>query len=744
VHIGRGRSVLATATDGLIGEHPDHGLFVHETRMLSRWRYFIDGEQPSPNAFSAVRQNHWAGYFVIAAPGVTPPPRDDGSGQVPDESRNSLELRVTRLIDDGLHEDIDLTNYTTETTTFVFAVELDGDFADQAETRTRQQQGERTVSWDAAARRLTFDYVARNGPATLRRGVELAVERATSAPSYAEGRLTFAVTLAPKERWHACLLLTAIVDGERLLPPPDCYAAQAHAASHEESVRFFLDETTRFETAESPTMSAEVIVTLEQARADLASLRLFDLDHGPRAWTVAAGLPLYVALFGRDTLTTGWQAGLLGPEIMSGTLHTLAALQGKSEDDWRDEQPGKMLHEAHTGPLSMLDYNPRGRSYSSITTSGLYAFIVAELWHWTGDKELVRPFIEPALRALQWLERYGDLDGDGFYEYLGRSPMGPVHQAWKDSPDAIVYEDGAPVEPPIATCEEQAFVYVAKLHLAETLWWLGERDLSRKLHRESAELKKRFNEAFWMEDEGFFALALDAQKRPVRSIASNAGHCIAAAIADAALVERTADRLFAPDLFSGWGIRTLSSDHPRYNPYSYHLGSIWPVEHGTFALGFWRYGLHDRVQQIARAQFEAAALFEYHRLPELFGGQPRDVQHPFPSIYPNANPLQAWSSSSVFALLQAMLGLYPYAPLKMLVLDPHLPEWLPEITLRDLRVGKARVTIRFRRRADSRTGYRIVDQTGTLHVVRQATPWSLTSQPAARLRDALASLLPRH
>jgi glycogen debranching enzyme len=247
-----------------------------------------------------------------------------------------------------------------------------------------------------------------------------------------------------------------------------------------------------------------------------------------------------------------------------------------------------------------------------------------------------------------------------------------------------------------------------------------------------------------MEDEGFYALALDAQKRPVRSITSNTGHCVATAITDGSLAERTVDRLFAPDLFSGWGIRTLSSDHPRYNPYSYHLGSIWPVEHGTFALGLWRYGLHHRVQQLARAQFEAAALFEYHRLPELFGGHPRDDEHPFPGIYPNANPLQAWSSSSVFALLQAMLGLYPYAPLKMLVLDPHLPEWLPEITVRDLRVGKACVTLRFRRRPDGRTTYRILEQKGSLHVVRQATPWSLTSQPAERLRDALSSLLPHH
>jgi glycogen debranching enzyme len=744
VHIGRGRSVLATSNDGLIAGDPDHGLFVHETRLLSRWRYLIDDQQPSPNASSALQQNEWSGYFVMAAPGVTPPPPDDGSGQVPAESRNTLELRITRVLDEGLHEDVDLTSYAMEPATFVFALDVDADFADSAETRHRRVKGECHSRWDARSRRLTFDYTARHHSATLRRSVEMTVDRASTAPRYADGRLSFEINLAPHERWHACLLVTPVIDDDHLRPPADCFGTHANEPAHEEAVRIFLEESTRFETPESVTMTADVFATIEQARTDLASLRLFDLDQGPNAWTVAAGLPLYIALFGRDTLTTGWQAGLLGPEIMAGTLPVLAKLQGTRVDDWRDEQPGKMLHEAHTGPLSMLDHDPRRRSYSSITTSGLYAFIVAELWHWTGDKDLVRPLIEPSLRGLQWLEQYGDIDGDGFYEYQRRSPMGPVHQAWKDSPDAIVYEDGTLVEPPIATCEEQAFVYVAKLHLAETLWFLGEREMSRKLYGQSVELKKRFNDAFWMEDEGFYALALDAQKRPVRSIASNAGHCIAAAIADAALVERTVERLFAPDVFSGWGLRTLSSDHPRYNPYSYHLGSIWPVEHGTFALGFWRYGLHDRVQQIARAQFEAAALFEHHRLPELFGGHPRDDRHPFPGIYPNANPLQAWSSSSVFALLQAMLGLYPYAALKMLVLDPHLPEWLPEITLRDLRVGKARVTIRFRRRADGRTSYRVVEKTGPLHVVRQATPWSLTAQPAARLRDALTSFLPSH
>lgn len=731
--------MLATTPEGLVEGGADDGFFVHETRLLSRWRYRIDGEAPAPNAVSSVRQNHWAGYFVIAAPGVTPPEEDSGSGQVPAASQNTLELQVTRVIDDGLHEDLDLTNYTSERSSFTFTIELDADFADPAETRKRVQQG--TLETRREESRLTFDYRAQHGSLTLHRAVELEVANASTPAVFEEGRIRFDVSLAPKERWHACIHVTPVIEEQRFDAPRDCYAGEA---PHDGLLRSFFEETTRFEGPGSQDMTSDVIATLEQARSDLAALRLFDLDAGEHGWTVAAGLPLYIALFGRDTLTTGWQAGLITPHIMTGTLHALAELQGTRVDDWRDEQPGKMLHEAHTGPLSMLDFNPRARSYSSITTSGLYAFMVAELWHWTGDKDLVRPFIEPALRALQWLERYGDPDGDGFYEYQTRSPMGPRNQAWKDSSDAIVYEDGRLVDPPIATCEEQAFVYAAKLHLAETLWWLGEHDLSKRLYKEATELKKRFNEAFWLEDEGFYALALDAEKQPVRSIASNAGHCIATAITDAALVERTADRLFTPDLFSGWGIRTLSSDHPRYNPYSYHLGSIWPVEHGTFAMGFMRYGLHDHAARIARAQFEAAALFEFHRLPELFGGHPRDERHPFPAIYPNTNSPQAWSASSVFSLLQALLGLYPYAPLQMLVIDPHLPEWLPELTLRDLRVGQAKVTIRFHRGANGRTSYRILEKEGMLHVVRQATPWSLTAQPAERLRDALASLLPRH
>jgi glycogen debranching enzyme len=239
---------------------------------------------------------------------------------------------------------------------------------------------------------------------------------------------------------------------------------------------------------------------------------------------------------------------------------------------------------------------------------------------------------------------------------------------------------------------------------------------------------------------------LDADRRPIRTIASNPGHCLAAGIADAALVERAADRMFQDDLWSGWGVRTLSSRNPAFNPYSYHRGSVWPVEHGSFALGFLRYGLHNRLETVCRGMFEAARLFDHRRLPEVFSGHARDAAHPFPAIYPQANSPQAWSASAALSLVQALLGIYPYAPLKMLLVDPHLPEWLPEITVRNLRVGGATADLRFFRDGrdgrDGRSDWEILDQRGTLHILRQPSPWSLTASFAERLRDALSSLLP--
>jgi glycogen debranching enzyme len=342
---------------------------------------------------------------------------------------------------------------------------------------------------------------------------------------------------------------------------------------------------------------------------------------------------------------------------------------------------------------------------------------------------------------LHWKDEWADLDGDGFYEYLTRSTQGVANQAWKDSGDAIVYADGSQVSAPIASCEEQAFAYAAKLQMSELLWWLDMKDESRRLYHEAEKLKKRFNEVFWMEQEGCFAMGLDPQKRQITSVGSNPGHCIACGIVDHSLVRRTADRLMSDDMFTGWGVRTLSSKHPSYNPYSYHRGTVWPVEHGTFALGFMRYGLHEYVEKISRGMFEAAALFDFQRLPEVFSGHQRDAQHPFPAMYPKTNWPQAWSSSALFTLLQSLLGLYPYAPLHALFLDPHLPPWLPDITLSNLHVGQAVVAIRFYRKSDGGSSYEVLDKRGHLHVVRQPSPWSLTATSGERLVDALTSIV---
>src|SRR2546423_1031839 len=722
LHVSQNRTVFATERNGQIISGADHGLFVHETRVLSRYGYRINGEPPFPVALSNVESHSWLGYYIILPPGIRAGPPDQGSGQMRQETEQTLELRVARFVGDGVHEDIDLTNYADQPTAFTFEIDIDADFADLVETkRSRLQHGERTRLWSDEDYELTFDYRAEHhyqnqseqGTARIHRGIAIRFTRSTTAPRQRDRHIVFEVELAPRQTWHTCVEMRVLIDGQWLEPLYPCRAFNVTHTERDERRCLFLNEATTFASRESETLAPIVIGALERAKRDLLGLRLYDLDTDEHAWTMAAGLPIYIALYGRDTLTASWEAALLGSDMMRGTLVELAKWQATEVNDWRDEEPGKMLHEAHTGPLEALNYNPRRRYYGSITTSGFYGVVVSELWHWTGKLDQVRRFIAPALKALRWLDERADLDSDGFHECLTRSTQGVKHQAWKDSPDAIVDDEGRQVEPPIATCEEQGFAYLAKLHLSELLWWMDEKDAAKRLFHEATEFKKRFNDAFWMEDEGFFAMGLSAHKRQIKAISSNPGHCLASAIVDESLVLKTVSRLIADDMFSGWGIRTLSSLNPAFNPFSYHRGSVWPVEQGSFALGFMRYGLHQHVELLCRAQFEAAALFDFYRLPELFSGHPRDDAHPFPAYYPFACAPQAWSASAVFCFVQAMTGLYPYAPLNLLLVDPHMPEWLPDLTMRDLRVGDAKVTIRFYRQPGGASDYEILDRPAT-------------------------------
>lgn len=755
LQLSQGRTVMVMARNGLVHPGSREGLFVHQTRLISCWEYRINGVVPLPVALSNVEQHNWLGYYIVNAPGVPTGPNDEGSGDMEASSEETLELKVARFAGEGIHEDIDLTNYTLQPVEFDLEITLGSDFADhiEADSGHRKQHGKKTSRWRGEVSPGQWEYFVQyraehtyhhqdeSGHSSIDRALTLRIENSGSKPEFKNHKLTFHIQLGAGKSWHACVNLIATIDGQELPLHYRCNSFAPQENEYDRKRQIFLREATGFQSGESESMAPTVLGALNQAREDLMALRMFDVDKSDREWVMAAGLPLYIALFGRDTLTSAWMASLLSPGMMSGVLTELAKWQGTRVCDWRDEDPGRMIHEAHTGPLEILNYNPRARYYGSVTTSGFYPFVVSELWHWTGDIELVTPLIKPALDAIAWKQSH-DRDGDGLYEYQTRSNQGTKNQAWKDSWDAIVYNDGTVVETPIAAVEEQAFFYVALLQMSELLYWLERKDESKKMFDWAEELRKRINEHFWMEDEKFYAMALDPKGRQVRSIASNAGHVVACGVPDKAMVHDVADRLMSDELYSGWGVRTLSAKHAAYDPFSYHRGTVWPVEQGAFVLGFARYGLHDHMHKLCKSMFEASTIFDFYRMPECFSGHTRDEAHPFPAFYPKSCAPQAWSAAAVVSMVQAMIGVYPYAPMELLLLDPHLPEWLPNFTMTNLRVGKASVTIRFYRNHDGSSDYEIVDLRGHLHVLRQPSPWSLTATWGERIKDMFTSMLP--
>jgi glycogen debranching enzyme len=395
-----------------------------------------------------------------------------------------------------------------------------------------------------------------------------------------------------------------------------------------------------------------------------------------------------------------------------------------------------------TGPLAVLNENPYSAYYADFASPLMFIISLANLWAWVGDTAVIRRHWDTARRILDWAREHGDRDRDGYLEYLTRSKMGTKNQGWKDSGDAIIYDDGSPVPAPIATCELQGYWYIAQ-HLAGMMaFMLGDRAMAASCWKSAADLKERFNRDWWVEDEGFFALAMDPDKRLVRAVTSNVGHCLATGIIDTDHLRPVVGRLFAPDMFSGWGIRTLSSSHAFYNPLSYHRGTVWQVEQGTTLFGLRRFGFDARVHDLAKAMLDLAELYPEHRVPECIGGYSR-ADTPAPGAYPRANTPQLWNATSFPLAMQVLLGLLPLAPFNTLVVDPRLPAWLPDVVVHDLRVGGARVTLRCFRDESGESRFEVVNKVGTLHIVRQPPPESLEAGLAERTRDALESLLQR-
>jgi glycogen debranching enzyme len=448
---------------------------------------------------------------------------------------------------------------------------------------------------------------------------------------------------------------------------------------------------------------------LDRAVLDLRMMQT-DMDGTP---AIDAGVPWFSTLFGRDSLLTAYQALGVNPELAKGTLVKLAELQGDRTDDWRDEDPGKILHEVRFGELAGTGEIPHTPYYGSIDSTPLWLLVYGRVWMWTADLEFAERLWPNALRAL---DKYGDRDGDGYVEYARRSEGGLDNQGWKDSRDGIVHADGTLPEAPIALVEVQGYVYDAWLQVARVARALGHTDVATELERKAAELKERFNRDFWMEDEGTYAVALDGNKEQVRSVTSNAGHCLWSGITDGARANRVVHRLLAPDMSTGWGIRTLSSKNPAFDPIGYHTGTVWPHDNSLIAHGMKLRGFDAEANRVVDQLGLSGAFFAAGRFPELFCGFSRD-DVPVPVEYPVACRPQAWATGATLLMLRSYGGIHADAPNRTLyIVRPTLPFWINRQDVIGMRVGGARVDLAFNSH-EGVTGCQVLRKDGELDVL---------------------------
>ncbi|MCA1683325.1 MAG: amylo-alpha-1,6-glucosidase, partial [Actinobacteria bacterium] len=474
---------------------------------------------------------------------------------------------------------------------------------------------------------------------------------AFSAPCRLErGCAVFELELEPHASWKTCIDVTPVVEDRQRTPRKSCDEFGRAEPKMPETLNEWLDE--------APALDAEadhLLHTYRTSLLDLAALR-FKPRHEESLFPPAAGLPWFMALFGRDSLITGYEALPFKPALAEAALRALAPLQAREFDDFHDAEPGKIPHELRYGELTVLGERPHDPYYGSHDATPLFLIVLDEYERWTGDIALVRKLEPTARRALAWLEGAGDLDGDGYLEYRSRSESGLQNHCWKDSDDAIRFADGRCAAGPIATCELQGYAYDARrraARLAREVW--GDKTLAERLQRDAAALRERFDRDFWIEERGHYAFALDGEKRQVDALTSNIGHLLWSGIVPEGRARKVIDRLLGEDMFTGWGLRTLSASGAAYNPLGYHLGTIWPHDTAIAAEGIRRYGRHEEAIRIARGLAEAAEAFA-HRLPECFAGFPRDGAHT-PIEYTRASRPQAFAAAAPLLLLRTLLGL---------------------------------------------------------------------------------------
>ena len=725
----KGPSLLIASTHGDCG--PDQhvsGYYFREARFLSTCRLEIDGQRPWLCEAAALDSDLLEFSYTfpeVAAYG------GGGSGQSgDDEPRNerglpqrglniqlSYRVRIAALEVRG-----SIANVSKESLDFELAWHLDADFADIQEAQDGSRKHHAGIRIHRGDDTLVFEYTHERLP--YRSTIGLPRDRKWHISAR---HVSTRVHLDPQETFDLALdVQPADAEG---IPSAEELAAREQ----------FVDAWRARATTISVPANTLAEAVLNNNIRDAASFPMLD---GPRdEWlAMQAGVPLYPAFFGRDAVTAGWQMALIDRgEGLEAALTKLGRHQSSRIDDWRDEEPGRIPYQMRRGPLAILNVNPYSAYYADFASPLMFVISLANLYAWSGDIHRLRRHWDTARRILDWAREYGDRDDDGYLEYQTRSSAGTKNQGWKDSGDAVIYEDGSPVPPPIATCELQGYWYVAQQLMGLLSWMTGQTDDARAYFDAASDLKRRFNHDWWHEEDEFFALAMDPQKRLVRAPSSNVGHCLACGIIDRDHVPPTVGRLFAPDMFSGWGIRTLSSDHAYYNPVSYHRGSVWAVEQATILFGLRRFGFDARAHDLARGLFDLALLYPEFRIPECVGGYARSERRT-PGAYPQANAPQLWNSTAFPLIMQSLLGILPLAHYELLVIDPALPAWLPEVIVRGLRVGEATVTLRCWRNENGRTEFEVLKKHGTLRIVRQPPPESLTAGVADRLHGVLETV----
>jgi glycogen debranching enzyme len=661
------------------------GLFSFDTRFLSRWVLTVDGQRLNP--LSTDDLHYFETRFFLVP----------GTGTVYVDSKLSVIRR--RAVGDGFHEQLTILNHDGEAVDLTVRIEASSDFADLFEVK------------DALEKKGTYTTRIQKGTLLLAYDRD-AFRRATAISSSARAKvdedgLTFRVRIEGHGEWSTDLdVVTALgVTGETHRRTK--YAANGGTSgrsSMEANLQRWLDRAPRVECDWDSLKD-----TYRRSLVDLAALRFSPPIAGGRSLP-AAGLPWFMTMFGRDSIFTSLQALPFTPELAATTLRALGEWQGTRVDDFRDEDPGRILHEMRYGEMTAFEERPHSPYFGCADATMLYVVLLDEYERWTGDTKGVRELEYEARAALNWIDEYANLQGNGYVAYKRRNEeTGLENQCWKDSWDSISYRDGRLPGFPRATCELQGYAYDAKVrgaHLARLVW--KDDAFADRLEKEAADLKRRFNRDFWVEDGEYFALALDANGEQVDALASNNGHLLWSGIVDKSKAKAVARHLLGPRLFSGWGVRTLAEGEARYNPIGYHVGTVWPFDTSFVAWGLRRYGFKEEAAQLAAGILDAAELFE-GRLPEAFGGYERSVTR-YPVQYPTACSPQAWSTGAPLLLLRTMLGLEPIAD--HLVVDPSLPVGIGHLELLDIPGRWGRIDAFGRGRVDVAKRRGLRDQLG--------------------------------